>query len=248
MRDIAIFVALGFEISPLKTLLAPASRVYGRWPVYVGEFEGQGVVLVKSGVGRDRALGAASFIQSRYMPKAVLSTGFAGGLVPELQPADVILGLWSVRPEDHPGLASKRILAEAQAAVLLKSLSQKGIRVRTGGFACVRRPVISSTERQDVARKTGAVIAEMETFYLGEFFVARKIPFLGMRAVVDSFQDRVPLSGRSKFEPRRGVSTVTWHMMFQGGGLGYLLRLYQNGRRAQKTLAQSVAALLKTWP
>jgi len=249
MQAVAVVAALRVEISPLRGLLSAFDQVSREPPIYVGVVEGTRVILVRSGVGKKRALAAAELIHSKFNPSGVLSTGFCGGLVPELKPSDVVCGSWIVCDGGEPNRHSKRLSLGNQANFLQDVLKRKGFRTHVGGFACVSRPVVLSTERSALVHRTGAVVAEMETYHLGEFFRARRIPFVGMRIVVDTVEDSIPLL-RATREARLWPDPLKRLAYLLSGRNApiRLWRFYQNGRRAQVTLRQSVAALIGAWP
>jgi nucleoside phosphorylase len=249
MRGIAIFTALRMEMSPLKGLLSRAEQVSREIPICIGEMEGRHVMLVRSGMGKERARAAAEFLCSKYTPHVVLSTGFGGGLVPDIRPSDVVLSSWVVSDANQSQGNTKKLLLEDQASRLQRTLGGRGIRVHVGGFACVSRPVVSPTQRSALAHRTGAVLAEMETFHLGEFFIARGVPFMGMRTVVDGLTDRIPLpESITEVGEWPGILNAVRDLLTQRDSLVSLRRLYQNGRRAQISLAKSVAVVIRSWP
>ena len=249
MREIVVFTALRVEMSPLKALLSRSKQVSRKIPILSGQMEGKKVILVWSGVGKERALEAAEFIYSKYSPNGGLSTGFCGGLVPGLRASDVVVSSWVVSDATESGWDSKRLFLGDQVFLLQRVLDGKGIRAHMGGFVCVCRPVVSPNERNALAQRTGAMIAEMETFHLGAFFITRKVPFVGMRTVLDGLEDRIPLleSITEMVEWSDGLN-VFWHLISHRGGLSDLWRLYGNGRRAQVALGKSVAAAVRAWP
>jgi adenosylhomocysteine nucleosidase len=246
MGEIAVFTALRLEVSPLKTLLGKLEQVSREIPIYIGQREGKNVILVRSGVGTERSLAAAEFMHARYKPEGVLSTGFCGGLVPKLRTCDVVVGRWVVSDTAECPRNATRLVLGRQVWGLHSALRRQGIRVHIGGIACVSRPVISPGERLALAHRTGAMIAEMETFPLAAFFIGRNVPFLGMRTVLDGLEDRIPrLESIMRTVHWPDALNALWHLLRPRGGLW---SLYETGRRAQVVLRESVAAVIRVWP
>lgn len=236
-------------MSPLRVLLSPARQVDGEIPIYIGKMDGREVIVVRSGVGQKRTLKAAEFIHSIYRPHGVLSTGFCGGLVAELRPADVVLSSWLVSDAPECLWDPKRLLLGSQASRLQSALKERGIRAHVGGFACVSQPAVTPTQKSALAHRTGAMIADMETFHLGAFFLTRKVPFMGVRTVVDCLEDRIPLWDPSmETGAWPGLLNILRYLISHGGGLPLVWRLYQNGRMAQGSLGKSVATVVRVWP
>ena len=249
METVAVFAALRPEVSALRRILPDADLTTQNIPIYIGEINGVEIILVRSGVGRQRALAAAEIVWKRYTPEAVLSTGFCGGLVPGLRSSEIILSAWIHGKTDASPSEWKRISLRHHATPALRALHHKGIEVRAGGFVCVSRPVISVSQRRALARGTGGIIAEMETFHLGSFFVPRDIPFLGLRTVVDSLEEQI---SERLLPTRLGslplVAPISSSLLHHGGGFIPFWRLYKQGRMAQATLAKAVAAVIGSWP
>jgi nucleoside phosphorylase len=247
-RELVIFTALRVEMHPLRALLSSAKRISAPVPIYAGTMEGEHVVLLSSGMGKERALATAEFIHSRFDVGGVLSTGFCGGLVPELQPCDVVLGSWVASGDMASYKPSESLVLEHQAALFRSLLDRAGMPALVGGFACLSRPVILPTEKKTLAHRTGAVVAEMETLPLGEFFATRGIPFLGMRTVVDGIEDHIPLweSTLAGAEWLR-VPGILGYIFTQRRGVVNFLRMYRNARKAREVLGRSVAAVIKVW-
>jgi len=249
MRRVAVFTALNVEMSPLKALLSRSERVNRTPPIHMGRMEGRKVVLVCSGAGRERSLEAAAFIFSKYGVSGVLSTGFCGGLVPELRPSDVVVSSWVLSGITESCRETKKLLLTDQARLLEKTLNEGGVQSRVGGLVTVPRPVFSQKTRCSLAYRTGAIATEMETFHLGEFFHKRRIPFAGVRVVVDSLEDSV-----QRLEPimsglgRPGLLNLIRYLLSEKGSFFELLGFYRNGRRAQVALRRTVPAVVRVWP
>ena len=249
MGAIAIFAALRAEVSALRVLLTRMSRTGETIQIYEGEINGVDVVLVRSGVGRGRALVAAQIVCDRYGPEAVLSTGFCGGLVAGLRPSDVVLSAWIDGRTDPSSTGWERISLHQHVPPLLRTLHRNGIQAWTGGFVCVSQPVIFPVQRRALARATGAIVAEMETFHLGSFFAARRVPFMGLRTVLDGLEDPIPeclLPVGPTAEPR---ALQVLGRFFRGGfDPRHFWSLYKDARTAQASLARSVSAIIGSWP
>ncbi|WP_208590087.1 5'-methylthioadenosine/S-adenosylhomocysteine nucleosidase [Gracilibacillus suaedae] len=58
---------------------------------FVGNLEGQDVVLLKSGIGKVNAAIATTILFERYQPDYVINTGSAGGFHHELEVGDIVI-------------------------------------------------------------------------------------------------------------------------------------------------------------
>ena len=166
-----------------------------------------------------------------------------------MRPSQIILSAWIHGRIQASPSEWKRISLHHQATRALRVLHHKGIEARTGGFVCVSRPVISVSQRSALAHGTGGIIAEMETFHLGSFFIPRDVPFLGLRAVVDSLDAQTPewlLPTRLERLPL--VTRLSNSLVPRGHACIHFWRLYRQGRTAQTTLARAVAIMIGSWP
>ncbi len=103
---IAIIGAIKDEIAGIKNEMRIDDTL--RWPTgnaFIGERQGVPVVLVRTGMGRDRARRALVEIAEKWELKEVISIGYAGALdlsleVGDLVVADLVMELDSSRPEN----------------------------------------------------------------------------------------------------------------------------------------------------
>ncbi|MDV2581069.1 5'-methylthioadenosine/S-adenosylhomocysteine nucleosidase [Alkalibacillus haloalkaliphilus] len=63
---------------------------------YVGEFAGQEVVLLQSGIGKVNAAISTTILHERFAPDYVINTGSSGGVDPDLDVGDIVIGTETV--------------------------------------------------------------------------------------------------------------------------------------------------------
>ena len=89
---IAILGAMDTETAPVVASVSGRATASLRGiPCVVGTFAGRRVVVAATGVGKVNAALTTTLLVERYAPAAVVFTGVAGGLDPELQPGDVVV-------------------------------------------------------------------------------------------------------------------------------------------------------------
>jgi len=91
-RPIAI-IGIASEIAPVEArLISPAvTRIQG-FVFTSGTIDGTPIVAARSGIGKVNAALAATLLLEHFSPSAVVFTGTAGAIDPELMPADVVIG------------------------------------------------------------------------------------------------------------------------------------------------------------
>lgn len=92
-RPIAIVSALPQELAELRAAVERPRRIWlGADAVaWRGRLDGQPVVLADSGIGKVSAAVVGTLLLARTHPRAVLFTGVAGGLDPDLRVGDVVV-------------------------------------------------------------------------------------------------------------------------------------------------------------
>lgn len=71
--------------------LHPEAVTHGPTRVWTGRHDGEDLVLAQAGIGKVNAAAAATLLLSRYEPEALIFSGVAGGLDPELAVGSVLL-------------------------------------------------------------------------------------------------------------------------------------------------------------
>lgn len=85
--------ALEAEIATLRQALsAPRDTSCLGLAFTLGELRGRPVVLTLAGVGKVNAAMTATLLIEHFDPEELLFTGIAGGLAPDLDPGDIVLG------------------------------------------------------------------------------------------------------------------------------------------------------------
>lgn len=91
-RPIGILVALAEEEAALAAALAGERTHPGPdGPVRVGTLDGLPVVLARTGIGRVAAASVATILCDRHGARALLFSGVAGGVAPDLAIGDVVI-------------------------------------------------------------------------------------------------------------------------------------------------------------
>ncbi|MSQ13047.1 MAG: hypothetical protein EXR47_02675 [Dehalococcoidia bacterium] len=155
------------------------------------------VVVAVVGVGQQAAKAAADRLLAAERASALVSVGFAGGLDPMLRAGNVVLaeriqawragagGTRSIAPD--PSLLG---LAERVAGA-------RGLRIQKGGWLTVESAVTSREEKGRLWQETGALVVEMESYWLGEAAERAGVPFLAVRTILDTARAALPRAVRT---------------------------------------------------
>ena len=167
----------------IAAAFAAESRHLG--PLMPGSSDG--TLLVVSGMG-----GAAAASGARQLvdagARALLSWGVAGGLDPAL-PAGALFLPGEVISADGVVYQTAGEWRETLAATVASCHPVTGGRLLTS-----RRPLASAADKSIAFSETGAAAVDMESAAVAEVARAQGLPFLAVRAIVDTANDRLPMA------------------------------------------------------
>lgn len=191
-----------------------------------GELGDIPVALLIGGAGVEAASRLPALIEG-HRPGWILSAGFAAGLAPGLAQFDLL------RPA--------RAVDEAGGS--LRLLDGEGPTLAT-----VDRILRTPREKADVRARTGADLADMETYPLAEACARAGIPLISLRIISDAAEDPIPPEIAAVLKAGEGVKR--W-----GAVAGAIFRrptvvrdfwnLGRDGLQAAEKLADAVVALVQ---
>ncbi|VUZ85602.1 nucleoside phosphorylase [Candidatus Methylomirabilis lanthanidiphila] len=207
----AVFVPTRAEMKPITTALQStrqsASRSDSMIRIAVGD---RVLLLARTGVGPDHAEAAARRLFEETPIAAAVSLGVAGGLSPQAQTGDLIVGdrvilrrssgqvldrEKGVRLESFP--CDSRLQDTATTV-----LRRWGSRHHLGPILTVDRIVLTE-EKHRLAVESGAIALDMESAAIASAASARSIPFLAVRGVLDTVDEDLAM-GFDQFLDGRG--------------------------------------------
>ena len=224
MNGLGIVAALIAESRPLGS----ASR-RGAGPATLAD----GTQLIVTGVGPAAAtVGARRLLASGA--RALLSWGLAGALDPALAAGTVLLPSEVISPEGRLLLTTTDWRDRVS-----KGLAARHV-VCSGRLLTCREPLGSIAAKALAFRETGAVAADMESSAVGEVASAERVPFLVVRAIVDTAQDALPevaLSATGVGQDRLRLGRLLATIARTPGELPALIRLASRYRSASRALS-----------
>lgn len=182
--------------------------------------------LLVTGMGAGNARSAIAKALDEEQPSAVVTSGFAGGLNPELAPLTVVFDA----DADFP--ASERVLAR--------------MRARRAKFLCAPK-VLATVETKRVARReSGADAVEMESGVIREVCRARGIPSATVRVISDAADEPLPLDFGALMTAQFEMNywRLAGALAKSPGKIAELMRFRKRVVAAAERLAQALAALL----
>jgi len=210
---------------------------------FIGQQADRSYWLVCTGIGPEAAKSAATTVLSRQPMALVISTGFAGALVPA-SVGDVIVGT-SVSSGMFDGAwtqIAQAISCDAAVVSAVRSVvSQIGMTMRLGSIVSLSTVICRASEKQMIGRLTGAVALDMESAALGMVARDREVPFVVFRTVSDLVDEDLPLDFNLFLRPLSWVKGMLAVMSRPSSLIG-LNRLRRQSRLAADRLTAVCSA------
>jgi adenosylhomocysteine nucleosidase len=238
---IALLGALREEVSDLRRhmslveiLAEPACHMYR------GEHRGRDVLLVQTGVGRQKAETATELVLGRYTVTALVSFGFAGALAEQLKVGDMVICStlhYATGPQQEATRPRSYRSDERLLRLASQALEDTGLRPCIGSGVTVPKVVSSPDEKQELGRAFQAHIVDMESYWIARIASDMQIPFVAVRAISDTEHDTLPpfdeiLTPESEWQWGKAISYFLRHPQH----LTALLGLSRNVRAARRNL------------
>lgn len=217
----------------IVTALATESRPLGRLRPVGGSLGTllDGTKVAVSGMGGAAAAQAALRLVESGV-RALISWGMAGGLDPLLAAGTLVLPREVLSPE-----GARFVTAQEWRERLAAALAA-GQPVSAGSLLSCREPIGTPAEKAVAFRTTAAVAVDMESFAVAEIAARHLLPFIAVRAIVDTAQDSLPPSLTAAAVAAGTVRgpQVIGALLRDPGELATLLRLLRRYRAARRTL------------
>jgi len=205
---IGLICAIPQELAHLHTLLDDAVPVQAAHTEFVtGTLDGHDVVLVGSGMGKVNSALVATVLADRFGCGAIVFSGVAGGLDPELAVGDVVIadrviqhdagliedaGLQTYQPGHVPFMNPTDVLGYrvdedllARVVERLADFTLPTAAIRFGTVLSGDQYLHSEVTRERLHRDFGGLAIEMEGGAVAQVAEAFGVPWLVIRALSD---------------------------------------------------------------
>ncbi|MEE8206730.1 MAG: hypothetical protein V3T82_07255 [Nitrospinaceae bacterium] len=231
---IAIIGAIKDEIAGIKNEMRISDTL--RWPTgnaFVGTWQGVPIVLVRSGMGRDRARRALVEISEKWELKEVISIGFAGALDPSFEVGDLVVADKVIEMDS----------SQPDGGVKTYSLDKEIFHTIAGAsgrtLLTVDRVAATPQEKTKLREKYSAVAVDMETSALAEKAQAWNLPFISVRCITDTAdQELIDCSHLVEEDGEVSKLKAGWHVLTHPGDLKGMIELGQHAKIATANLTE----------
>jgi len=178
----------GFPDMPVTRLLrGPRTTVQTSWAVICAALALEAEIVERQFEREAWESGAADLSDfigraARDGCRGIVSFGLAGGLSPSLRSGDIVVGSEIIgQRESNPtdDLWSAWLLSAIPTAVY-------------GPVAGVDQPILADISRRELWRRSGALVADMESHIVARLATAHALRFVALRVVVDAAGCNVP--------------------------------------------------------
>ncbi len=222
---------------------SPDGAVAYRTRIEPGSEEPETAVVL-TGTGRERAAATTRWAFDEFAPTAMMSLGFGGGTIDTLQPGDLVLGThlyrldgspfyWDADQLGDPLTPDRDLLGAARNAVEIA-----GIDFELGPI--INLPTVAKTAgmKRWIGEELSGACVDMESFVVCEVAADADVPFVAIRAVVDTVEMDLPdLVGQINQAPTGGrVIPAIRHLARNPADLGSLIGLGRAAARARRAL------------
>ena len=230
-KRIAIIGAIKDEIAGIKNRMRITYT--RRWPTgnaFVGEWQGRPIVLIRSGMGCDRARRALAEIAEKFELEQVISIGYAGALDPALKVGDLVV-------------ADQVVYCETLKSYSLDKELLSGMpKAHRGTLLTVDRVTATPQEKKSLREKFSAVAVDMETFALATEAETHHLPLISVRAITDTAdQELIDCSHLVADDGDVSKLKAGWHILTHPGDLKGMIDLGQHAKTATANLTEYVS-------
>ena len=246
-KVIAILGAVSEEIAEIKKAMKISNRIRleksEAWP---GKWLGKDIVLVRTGIGKQRAKDATRQVIEKYHPEVIVSLGYAGALIEGLNVGDLFVAKTILSSETGSTSFEIQGVENLKWLKLAKTISPpENAELKVGRLLTVDKVVHAPEDKRELARRFDAEAVEMETHET--FMLARenKIAFISVRVISDAVNHE--LIDSSSFLRKDGkISKLKagWYVLTHPKSIKKALSLQSHTKIATINLTEFIAKLL----
>ncbi len=226
---IGITFALPTESSELRRQLAEVRREND---LLFGKIDNRDIAVLHTGVGAKTCNERMEILLHKSRPRLIISAGFAGAVVDDLQVGDLILA---------ENFSNRELLTRAERIL-------RDRRPRVSKLFTSTSIVDSISERNEMARASGAAAVDMETSAIVGVCNAHGVPLLSLRAISDSPKEPFPAPPSVLFDiefQRTRFGRLLAYILRDPGSGWRLVRFGKQIARVRAKLTEALVALIR---
>jgi len=179
--DVGLVCALPIE---LGTFLDRCEKVRkysgGKFVFRGGRYDDIRIAIVECGTGFARARAATQSLIDAHSPDWILSSGFSGGLLPEMKPGQIVIANSIVDTHEH----------ELNIDVHVAEDTARGLYV--GRFVTADKIVRMVDEKMALAEQHAAIAVDLESLAVAQVCQETQTRFMAVRVISDDLSADLP--------------------------------------------------------
>ena len=244
MNDcIAIFGAVKEEIAGIKQAMNISDHIrLGKSSAWPGKWGKQNIVLVRSGVGRQRAEDTTFQVIDHFKPRCLISIGYAGAVQPELNVGDLVIADTIIEEKENGEYSPDSDWLNRTKNIPCPD----GVKVVRGGLLTVDNVIHDPISKQELGKRYSVQAVEMETSAIAKVAEEKNVPLLSLRVISDRL-DQELLDSSSFLGSDGEISTLKagWYALTHPGCIKSALSLRNQTQIATQTLTRFISDLLR---
>lgn len=212
---LGIIGAMDVEVAEVKKCMENVTvKTMAGMDFYRGVLKGKEAVVVRCGIGKVNAAICTQILADQYQVSAVINTGIAGSLKPEINIADVVLSTDVVHHDmdatgfgypagQIPQMKEFSFSADEELRKLAYDCCKEvnpEIGVFIGRVVSGDQFISDRVKKEWISKTFGGACTEMEGAAIAQAAYLNHIPFLIIRAISDKADDSADMD-YSEFEP-----------------------------------------------
>jgi adenosylhomocysteine nucleosidase len=249
---LALLGAIKQEIADLlRQMVVEEIITWQHCLIYRGKYGDSDVLLVQTGIGKERAERATRYVLARYPITSLLSFGFAGALTEKGRVGDVVICSKLYRADGLTGqdleFGETYFSTASLISSVLPGFEGAPIRFYHASSVTVPQLVVSPEVKRQLGEAFAADIVDMESYWIARIAAERGIPFIAVRAISDRMQDSLLpleqiLTSSGEWQWKRGIIFLLFHPNYWGK----LVIVYRHAREARRSLGIFLSHLLSS--
>jgi adenosylhomocysteine nucleosidase len=239
---IAILGAVKEEIAGIKQAMNISDHMrLGKTSVWLGKWGKQSIVLVRSGVGRQRAEDATLQVINRFQLSSLVSVGYAGAVQPELNVGDLVIADTIIEEKKK-----RKYSLDSDWFNRAKEVPcPEGFKSVVGGLLTVDNVIHDSLSKQKLGKNYSVQAVEMETSAIAKVALEKDVPLLSLRVISDRL-DQELLDSSSFLGSDGEISTLKagWYVLTHPGSIKSALSLRSQTQIATQAMTKFLSDLL----
>ena len=246
-KIIAILGAVSEEIAEIKKAMNISNRIRleksEAWP---GKWLGKDIVLVRTGIGKQRAKEATRQLIAKFQPEVIISLGYAGALTDGMNVGDLLIAKTIISSESD----SQPLEIEGPENLKWLELAKmtappNSAKLKVGRLLTVDQVVHTPKAKKELANRFQAEAVEMETLEIFQLARENNIAFISVRGISDAVNHE--LIDSSSFLGKDGkISRLKagWYVLTHPNSIKKALSLQTQAKIATHNLTDFISKLV----